>query len=147
MKKFLTLVFSIAILFSLAACGDETTTTENDISYTDAVPEENSTVSNEQPEQSVVTESPISSNDEEWKQFLNDYEKWVDSYVDILKKYKEDPTDMSILSDYATLTQQAAEWSEKADKIQNELEATPEVLKEYTETLGRILQKITEASY
>lgn len=95
---------------------------------------------------SASSASSSSSSDYDWKQFIKDYEAWVDSYVEILKKYKANPTDTSILADYGKMMQQASEWEEKADKINGELEDDPEALQEYMAAVGRILAKITDAA-
>lgn len=89
--------------------------------------------------------SETSSNTEAWRQFLADYEAWTNTYVDFMKKYKENPTDISLISDYSKFAQETVEWAEKARQYEDELEnASPEILGEYIETLGRITQKIAE---
>ena len=86
------------------------------------------------------------SDDAEWKQFLKDYEAWVDDYIEIVKKYNNNPTDMSILSDYTEMVSEMAEWSEKADEIELELEDTDAAL-EYSKEVLRIGGKLAEAAY
>ena len=86
------------------------------------------------------------SNSANWKQFLKDYEAWVDDYIVILKKYKENPTDTSILSDYSEMVSELADWSDKADKIELELEDSDAAL-EYSAELLRIAGKLAEAAY
>lgn len=82
---------------------------------------------------------------ESWRQFLKDYEAWVDDYVDFMKKFKDNPSDTSLISDYAQFVAQTAEWAEKAKKYEDGLkDASPEILGEYVETLGRITKKISE---
>lgn len=85
------------------------------------------------------------SLNEEWRQFLKDYEKWVDDYIAIVKKYKDNPTDMSILSDYTEMVADLAEWSSRADEIELELEDTDAAL-EYSQELLRIAAKLAEAT-
>ncbi len=82
----------------------------------------------------------------EWKQFLKDYEAWVDDYIAIVKKYKNNPTDMSILSDYTDMVSEMAEWTKRADEIELDLEDTSEAL-EYSAELLRIAGKLAEAAY
>jgi hypothetical protein len=57
---------------------------------------------------SEVTESSSSSS-VDCDQFIKDYSDFVDSYVKLLKKYKANPTDASILSEYTEAAQKAAE--------------------------------------
>lgn len=46
-------------------------------------------------------------------QLLSDYESFMQSYIDILKKYKANPSDAAILSDYTELMSEASKWSSK----------------------------------
>ena len=85
--------------------------------------------------------SPSTSN-VSWKQFLKDYEKWVDDYIVIMEKYTKNPTDITILSDYMQCMQDIVEWSERADKIEEELEDDLVAQKEYIEMLARIVIKL-----
>ena len=86
------------------------------------------------------------NDDTEWKQFLKDYEAWVDEYIAIVKKQKDNPSDMSILSDYTEMLSEMTEWTERADEIELELEDTDEAL-EYSKELLRIAGKLAEAAY
>lgn len=98
-------------------------------------------------DKTTSSESEKSSTDDaKWKQFLKDYEAWVDDYIAIVKKYKDNPTDMSILSDYTEMVSEMTEWSEKADEIELELEDTDAAL-EYSAELLRIAGKLAEAAY
>jgi adenylosuccinate synthase len=68
----------------------------------------------------------------------------MDDYIALLKKYNDNPTDLSILSDYTEMIERMEEWSEKADNIEGSLE-NPDDLNEYIETYTRILKKLTDA--
>jgi len=85
-------------------------------------------------------------NNEKWKNFLNDYENWVDEYVEFMKKYKENPTDLSLLKDYADLAKETLQWSDKAENIKLELENDTEALSEYINALSGITTKILNAA-
>lgn len=54
-------------------------------------------------------ESSSSSSSVDCDQFIKDYTAFVDSYIKLLKKYKANPTDASILSEYTEAAQKAAE--------------------------------------
>ena len=88
----------------------------------------------------TTTTVPASNSNYEWKEFLADYEDWVDDYVAFMKKYKANPTDFSLLTDYAKMSAKAIEWSNKASEIQEDL--SPAELTEYMQTLSRITQKL-----
>lgn len=86
-----------------------------------------------------------SSNGKEWKAFLQDYSDWVEDYVKIMKKYSENPSDTSILSDYADMVSELAEWQSKAEDVADELEdASPSELAEYSAELLKISTKIAQ---
>lgn len=85
----------------------------------------------------------VSSSNTEWRKFLNDYEAWADSYIAILKKYKADPTDMTILADYSKMVDEMSKWTDRADAIQDELADSSEAL-EYSAEIMRITAKISK---
>ncbi len=89
--------------------------------------------------------SSTSSVSADWRQFLDDYEDWVDSYIEFMKKYKENPTDATLISEYAEFVSGTAEWSEKAKQYEDGLkDMSPADVGEYTKRIGEILQKFNE---
>ena len=81
----------------------------------------------------------------EWKQFLKEYEDWVDKYIEITKKYKENSTDITILSDYTKMLNELSEWTEKTEEAGKKLEeVSPSELAEFSSELSRISAKILE---
>ena len=133
MKKLWTLLIAVVILLSLTACGSETIPTNEDTANNNVVSE------------TTDEKNENSSNDAEWKQFLKDYEGWVDNYIEITKKYKANPSDLSILTDYTEMVSELTEWSEKADEIELELKDSDAAL-EYSNELMRIANKLAEAT-
>lgn len=103
----------------------------------------------EKDDESVKEETKTtSSNDSSWKEFLGEYEEWVDDYIQIVKKYSENPTDTSILSDYTEMVTDLSEWQIRADEMEEELEeASPTEVAEYSAELLKIAAKIAEAAY
>ena len=104
-----------------AACGDNPTSTTNSEANTEA----------------AVTEGL-----NEWEQFLVDYEAWVDEYIEVVKKYKENPTDATILTEYSTMVNELSDWTERAENLETEL--TDEEIVEYSEKLADITNKLSE---
>ena len=101
-----------------------------------------------QPTETTATQTS-SANTEAWRQFLKDYENWTNSYIELAKKCKENPDDLSLISDYAKIMSETAEWANKAQEYENELKndnVSSEVLTEYINTLARITQKIAEVA-
>lgn len=77
-----------------------------------------------------------------WRQFLKNYEEFVDDYIAFMKKYQANPTDMTMLTDYVDMMAKVSEWSENADEFEDELN-DPAELAEYTKEYMRILTKMT----
>ena len=127
MKKILSLVLSFVLLLTLTACGTVNTINEN-------------------AENNEITED--GENTVEWKQFLREYEEWVDKYIEITEKYKKNPSDMSILSDYTDMISELSEWSTKTADMENELKnASSGELLEYSAELAKIAGKLAQAAY
>jgi hypothetical protein len=59
---------------------------------------------------SSVSSSNSSDNCDE---FLKGYEEFMNKYIAIAKKMKNNPNDMSIMSDYTSMMTEASEWAEK----------------------------------
>ena len=141
-KVLLTATLLAAIVLSATACGSQTTT-QREESATSSIATET-----EEGKTETVKADTEETESKEWKKFLKEYEEWVDKYVKILKKYNENPGDMSILSDYTKMAAELAKWQTKTDEVQKELEdASPEELAEYSAELLRIAAKISEAAY
>lgn len=98
----------------------------------------------DEPTLEPTVEPTPESTDTEWKQFLKEYEAWVDRYVKLLKKYQDNPADMTIMSDYMEMLGEMAEWSEKAGDIEADLVNDSAALKEYLDTLTRIINKLSD---
>ena len=81
--------------------------------------------------------------DPEFKAAMDSYEKFFDEYVAIIKKYKANPTDMSILTDYANYMGQYADMMQKFEKWENEDLNTAEAAY-YVDVQARITKKLLE---
>lgn len=77
-----------------------------------------------------------------WRQFLKNYEEFVDDYISFMKKYQANPTDTTLVADYIDMMTKVSEWSENADEIEDELNDSAE-LAEYTKEYVRITTKMT----
>ncbi len=100
-------------------------------------------------ETEATTESTSASSgdeiDPDFKAAMDSYEAFFDEYVAIMKKYKENPTDLSILSDYATYMGQYADMMQKFEKWQNEDLSTTETAY-YIDVQARITKKLLEVA-
>lgn len=127
MKKILLIVLVVSLMFVFAACGSNITNNE---------------ISND-----IVGSETSSEDNAEWKLFLNEYEEWVDKYIEISKKYKDNPADLSILSDYTDMLTELTEWTTKTENMEKELEgASTAELAEYSAELARIVAKIAQVA-
>lgn len=148
MRKAIGIVLMVSLFLMLVACGDVTVVTDNTQTQT-LSPEIAESEPSTFPEVETVETEPTASLEEEpeetveWRQFLQEYEAWVDDYISIVKKYKENPTDMTILTDYMEMLSDLTQWSQKADKIQGSILDTSEAL-EYSKEMLRIAGKLAE---
>jgi|SRR6056300_1216481 hypothetical protein len=135
MKKQL-LTFAAISTMILASCGGSNEVESDldslldEIEMTDET--ENETVIDKDDESESNTEIiDDSSSSDEWDSVLDDYESYVDDYVAIIKKQKENPTDMSIMTEYQELMQKGTEWSTKMSEMSSNFG---------TEQLSRMLE-------
>ena len=81
----------------------------------------------------------------EFKEAMDSYEAFFDEYVAIMKKYKANPTDLSILTDYATYMGQYADMMQKFEAWENE-DLNKEELAYYIDVQARITKKLLEVA-
>lgn len=84
--------------------------------------------------------SSTSTSSTDWKKWLSDYEAWVDKYIEVYNKYKNNPTDSSLYSEYMSLMADMTKWSEQSSNLQNNLTASDYA--EFLETYSRIANKL-----
>lgn len=95
----------------------------------------------------AATEEKKDNNsiDSEFKSAMDSYEEFFDEYVAIMKKYKANPADLSILSDYAKYMGQYADMMQKFEQWENEDLNTAEAAY-YVDVQARITQKLLEVA-
>ena len=152
MKKVLAMLIALTMILCMVSCaGTPDTQTETEkITETNAPATE--TPETEEPETEVpVTEEPeteapeTTENSYDWRQFLKDYEAWVDDYITFMDKYNANPTDLTLLSDYSKMMTEYAEWSTKVDEMDDDLSDSEAI--EYATELSRIAAKLADAAY
>jgi hypothetical protein len=124
-KLLLKKVFLVLLIgLSLTSCKkeaeeklDESATEIEVDSITDEVssPEEVETTMDE-----ANTDETTSSETSDCDQFLVDYEDFVTKYIEVLKKFKENPKNPSILLDYTSMMSEVKEWSNKIKDCAND---------------------------
>lgn len=141
MKKISIALLALTFLIVFAACSSNKENTEETKESTSVEQIEDTSAQEES------KEDESSEEETEWQKFLNDYDKWVDTYIELLKKYKENPTDATLITEYAKLSQEALTWTEDAEAIQADLEkASPDELIEYSKQLTVITEKLSAAT-
>ena len=107
---------------------------------------DNNSTSNNNSSTASSTDNANSSQatDTKWKETLDAYENWVDSYVAFMKKYKNANSSeiASMMGDYSKMAQELVEWSDKVDKLDDNLSSDD--LKYYLEVTSRCTQKMAE---
>ena len=154
MKKLLALVLSLALVFALAACGSsgkEDAKTSNDFNNkaeevveTDDVVSDTEIASEQEPAEDK-DDSVVGGIDSEFKASMDSYEKFMNEYVDFMKKYQANPTDMSLLTDYAKYMSDYAEFVEDFGNWENQDLNTQE-LAYYIEVQSRVNKKLLDVA-
>jgi len=81
----------------------------------------------------------------EFKEAMDNYEAFCDEYCELMKKYKEDPTDTTLITEYADMVSKFANLEEEIDAWEDE-DLSGEELKYYIEVSGRVSQKLVDAA-
>ena len=156
MKKAISVMLVLVLVLSLAACGgkEPSTNTSDNISGTTYVPEQGDTTTATTPSTQPSTEATTTATtaetdsadiDPDFKAAMDSYEAFFDEYVAIMKKYKANPTDLSILTDYATYMGQYADMMQKFEAWENE-DLNKAELAYYIDVQARITKKLLEVA-
>ncbi len=96
------------------------------------------------PAESAAPETPTSSTNSlrsDFKAAMDSYEAFMDEYVAFMKKYESNPTDVSVLSDYASYMSKCADMARKFDQWESE-DLNEAELAYYLEVQTRVNQKL-----
>lgn len=152
MKKFLIIIVALILVFALFGCGkDKTTSTEQDPGTaetyeTDSEEAESADVSEDPDTGEESSESDSGLLSPEFKKTMDDYEAWFDHYCDVMKRYKEDSSDLELLSEMTDLmTEETTMLEEMENMDQSEMNSAE--LAYYIEVTARIEKKLLEVAY
>lgn len=120
-----------------------TTAKETTAAETTSEPEETDEEADEDVEDTEDDESDGVTP--ELKEYLDSYEAFMDEYIDFLVKYKENPSDINMITEYAELQIKYAEFA-KAIEEYDEEEMSDADLAYYIEVTTRVSAKLTAAS-
>lgn len=74
-------------------------------------------------------------------EFLDSYEDFVDKYCEFMQKYSENPTDFTLLADYASIMQEYTEFADKINQYDSKTMSTADA-NYYLEVTTRCTQKM-----
>lgn len=92
-----------------------------------------------------TTQAPSNQISKEFKEAMDSYEKFFDEYCEFMKKFKESPSDTSLLLQYSTYMQQYTDTMTKLNALNDE-DLTDAELMYYLEVNNRITEKLLEIS-
>ena len=81
----------------------------------------------------------------DFKKTMDDYEAWFDHYCEVMSKYKENPTDMELMSEMTDLLTEETEMLEQMESM-NQSEMNSAELAYYVEVTARIEKKLLEVA-
>lgn len=157
MKRCLAWLLAVVAVVSLAACGNPKSDLGANDSMSSREPapivgtEESETVSQptaEVPEPSAEQPATNNAGDEIRKDFkaaMDAYETFMNEYVDFMKKYKKNPSDISLLADYTNYMSRYAEFVKDFEKWETEDMNAAEAAY-YLEVQARVSQKLLDVA-
>lgn len=81
----------------------------------------------------------------QYMEWLKQYEKWVDSYIDVCKNYEKNPT--SYMNAYLTKTAELADWTAKFSNVKGDDLTSAEAAKisnEYLRIYNKMMKAVSE---
>ena len=99
-------------------------------------------------EEKNTTENTAPNSDElskDFKEAMDSYEEFMNEYVEFIKKYEANPTDMTLISQYATMLQKYSEQISNFNKWESKNMTTEEAAY-YIDVQARVSKKILEIS-
>ena len=149
MKKYIAVIVALILMLTLAGCGkEEPTSAENDTgtaeSYNIVEEETDSAETSNSDDDSSELDSGLLSP--EFKKTMDDYEAWFDHYCDVMQRYKEDSSNLELLSEMTDLLTEETKMLEELENMDQSEMNTAE-LAYYIDVTARIEKKLLEAAY
>lgn len=147
MKKIFIMMFALVIVFSLAACGDKSSTPDSDTQIENRADNEAETntqanIDDADDTDNIKTEDTTSNDiDSDFRAMMDSYENFVDEYVSFCKPYEASDNALSMVSDYMEMMSKYAEWAETIATIDEESLSDSDCLY-YSEVMLRCSAKL-----
>ena len=154
MRRFIAIILALVMVLSLSACGaandtkgeqNKDTATKGTEATEAAKQEETKAVeTTEATEQTQAADTGmVDGMRPEFKDAMDAYQDFYVDYVEFMKKYKANPTDLSLLSDYADMMSDAADMDNKFNAWdQGEMNSAE--LSYYLDVNARVLKMLAE---
>lgn len=148
MKKYIAIIVALILVLTLVGCGKgETTSADNEITT-----EESNDIAQEETESPEASDTGSESSDSdigllspEFKKTMDDYEAWFDHYCDVMKRYKEDSSNLELLSEMTDLLTEETTMLEQMENM-DQSEMNNAELAYYIEVTARIEKKLLEVA-
>ena len=149
MKKCIAVIVALILMLTLAGCGkEEPTSAENDTgtaeSYDIVEEETDSAETSNSDDDSSESDSGLLSP--EFKKTMDDYEAWFDHYCDVMQRYKEDSSNLELLSEMTDLLTEETKMLEELENM-DQSEMNNAELAYYIDVTARIEKKLLEVAY
>ena len=153
-KKISIVAIIILILLVGGACGGKNTSetkvedqakpeTETSVAAEENEPTEEATAESTENDAYDADNTDTGALSPEFKKTMDDYEAWFDHYCEVLKKSQENPSDLALLTEMATLAAEEEKMLEQIDQLdESELNAAEQAY--YVEVTVRINNKLAE---
>lgn len=156
----LVIIVAIGVISSNGDDSEEKTNEKNDVTIEQSQDNESASVDTNQDNVAADTNEENSTSNEttnnessglvdgmrpEFKEAMDSYEAFYDEYCDFMKKYKANPTDMTLLGEYTNMVSKLADMDAKFNAWDESTMNAAE-LKYYAEVNNRVAQKLLEVS-
>ena len=149
MKKLIALILMIVLVSSMSACGksddkkDEVK--QDEVVVNQDVNKEDTTIKEEEEEEKQEETKEESNLKDgmriEFKEAMDAYEAFYDDYIEIMKKYNQNPLDSQIIDEYTQMLEDLSEMEDKFAKWEDE-DLNDEEMKYYLALNERITTKL-----
>lgn len=107
--------------------------------------EENNTENSNNSSDSNTDKEMVDGMRVEFKEAMDSYEAFYDEYCEFMKAYKEDSSNLELISEYADMNEKLIEMDEKFENWEDE-DLNDAEMKYYLEVTTRITQKLLEVA-
>ena len=109
---------------------------------TEAPAEESSKTESKSESKAITDNDTVTPS---FKEMMDSYEAFFDEYIDFMKKYKENPSDLSLISEYTEYLSKYSDYMSKLSAVDTDSLSAAD-LAYYTEVNARITKELAEVA-